>query len=87
MSIDVSYAPEFVRLYGRIELVLQDEIKEKITLFKDRSNHKTLNVHKLHGRLRGRYSFSVNYKYRIIFEYLNKTSVALITIGTHDIYK
>lgn len=81
------YAPEFVRLYEKLDPALKEEVKEKIVLFKDRSNHKTLKVHKLHGRLRGRQSFSVNYKFRIVFEYISKDVAVLKTIGDHDVYK
>ena len=89
MNIVVKYAPEFVRLYNKLGFALQEEIREKITLFKDPTNHRQLKVHKLHGRLRDRYSFSVNYKYRIIFEYDPKDNriVILKTVGDHEIYK
>lgn len=87
MAITVMYAPEFVRLYEKLDPALKEEVKEKIVLFKDRSNHKTLKVHKLHGRLRGRQSFSVNYKFRIVFEYISKDVAVLKTIGDHDVYK
>ena len=89
INMVVKYAPEFVRLYNKLGFELQEEIKEKITLFKDPTNHKQLKVHKLHGRLRDRYSFSVNYKYRIIFEYGQKDNriVILKTVGDHDVYK
>ncbi len=85
--MEIVYRPEFVRLYNKLNLPLREEIKDKIELFKNISNHKTLKVHKLHGRLRNRYSFSVNYRYRIVFEYMNKKTVALLSVGSHDIYK
>ena len=85
--MEIVYRPEFVRLYNKLNLPLREEIKDKIELFKNISNHKTLKVHKLHGRLRNRYSFSVNYRYRIVFEYMNKKTVALLSVGIHDIYK
>jgi mRNA-degrading endonuclease YafQ of YafQ-DinJ toxin-antitoxin module len=87
MSIEIAYRPEFVRQYSKLDKDLQLEVREKIELFKDRNNHKILKVHKLHGRLAHRLSFSVNYKYRIVFEYLTDNEVALKTIGDHDIYK
>lgn len=87
MDIELLYRPEFIRLYNKLEPDLQREAKEKIALFKKQINNPALKVHKLHGRLRGRFSFSVNYKYRIIFEYLDKKTVALMSIGSHDVYK
>ena len=81
------YVPIFVRQFCKLPKVLQEESLEKIELFKDISNHQALKVHKLHGVLRGQYSFSVNYKYRIIFSYATKTEVNILVVGDHDIYK
>ena len=68
----VSFLPLFARKFNRLEVALQDEVMEKIELFKDKKNHKQLKVHKLYGILSGRYSFSVNYKTRIVFFLLIK---------------
>lgn len=87
MDIDLRYRPEFIRLYNKLESDLKEEIKEKIALFRKTDNHKLLKVHKLHGKFRGCYSFSVNYRFRIVFEYINKKIVALMTVGDHDVYK
>jgi mRNA-degrading endonuclease YafQ of YafQ-DinJ toxin-antitoxin module len=85
--MEVSYKPSFVRQYKILEPELQMEVKEKIGLFSNRENHEQLKVHKLKGRLSGRYSFSVNYRFRIVFAYLSRDSAALLAIGDHDVYK
>ena len=84
----------FTKKFGRtVNDVLQTnyplftEITEKITEFRDPKNHKRLKVHKLHGRMKSKYSFSVDYKNRIVFEYLNKKSVVLMDFGDHDVYQ
>ncbi|MBI3019884.1 MAG: type II toxin-antitoxin system mRNA interferase toxin, RelE/StbE family [Parcubacteria group bacterium] len=82
----VLFKPTFVRQFDKLEVALQEEIEEKIELFKDRENHKLLKVHKLHGRLVKWYSFSVNYKMRIIFSYLSEQEVVLLAIGDHKVY-
>jgi mRNA-degrading endonuclease YafQ of YafQ-DinJ toxin-antitoxin module len=87
MDIVVKYTAEFIRSYYKLEQSLQQEAKEKIALFKKRAHHKTLKVHKLHGRMKDRYGFSINYKYRIVFEYESKNVAILKSIGDHDIYK
>jgi len=86
MDIDIVYRPIFVRLYNKLEFSLQEEIKEKIALFRKPKNYKSLKVHKLHGKMHGCYSFSVNYKYRIVFEYMNRKTVALLSVGNHNVY-
>jgi mRNA-degrading endonuclease YafQ of YafQ-DinJ toxin-antitoxin module len=87
--ISVSYARRFLRDLNKLEPALQEEVIEKIELFRDTRNHTQLRIHKLHGELKGRLSFSVNYRSRIIFEYVGKgkNSVVLITAGDHDIYQ
>ena len=68
-------------------LDIKDEVLEKIKLFQDESNHQPLKMHKLHGELKACYSFSVNYKIRIVIDYLSKNEVALLAVGDHDLYK
>lgn len=86
-KLDIMYAPSFVRRYDKLERELQLEIKERIVLFRDSKNHQQLKVHKLKGHLTERFSFSVNYQYRILFRYKNKNIAELLTVGDHDIYK
>ena len=85
--IEVNFTSSFVRDFDCLENDLADEVVEKIELFKNRKNHKLLKVHKLHGPLSGKWSFSVNYKARIVFEYDSKDEVALLKIGDHDVYR
>ena len=68
--LTVGYIPEFVRSYKKLEPELQEEVWEKIELFKNPANHRELRVHKLHGKFKDCFSFSVNYRVRVIFSYL-----------------
>ena len=85
--IKIVYAPRFVHELGKLERDLQEEVLEKIKSFYNFSNHKQLKVHKLHGHLKNRYSFSVNYEYRIVFNFISKREVVFLSIGDHGIYK
>ncbi|MCX6789996.1 MAG: type II toxin-antitoxin system mRNA interferase toxin, RelE/StbE family [Candidatus Kaiserbacteria bacterium] len=84
--LTVSFKASFLRQMNKLDEDLQGEAIEKIDLLKDIQNHQLLKVHKLHGPLTGTSSFSVNYKTRIVFQYVSKTEVALLSIGDHDIY-
>ena len=86
--IGVKFSHEFLRELGKLSRPLQMEAIEKIELLKNRNNHRLLHVHKLRGRFAGCWSFSVNYRFRIVFAYPSKSkgSVVLITIGDHSIY-
>jgi mRNA-degrading endonuclease YafQ of YafQ-DinJ toxin-antitoxin module len=83
----ILYKPSFVKDYNNLPGDLQIEVKEKIQLFLIKDNHLRLRVHKLSGKLKGSYSFSVNYSHRIVFEYESSNSVVFLGVGTHDIYK
>ena len=83
--IDIIYAPSFIRRYKKLNPHLKEEVKEKIELFRNTENHKTLKVHKLSGILENTFSFTVNYKVRIIFEYgKDNDEVNLLLVGDHD---
>ena len=84
--MEIGYKATFIRQFNKLESALQEEILEKIELFKNAKNHKQLKVHKLRGPLSGRYSFSVNYKIRIVFSYISKKEVAVLAIGDHAVY-
>lgn len=86
MMLQVRLLPRFLKDLKRHEPTLQEEVFEKIDLFKDSINHRALKVHKLKDPLDGRYSFSVNYRFRIVFRYLSKTEVVLLAIGDHSVY-
>lgn len=87
--MEVSFAPSFFRAMKTLPTELQEEVFEKIDLFRDVVNHKALKVHKLHGKLKGCYSFSVSYNIRVVFEYLltKQKEALLLAVGDHDIYK
>ena len=46
-----------------------------------------LDTHKLHGKYKEYWAFSVIGQYRIMFAFSNADIVDFINIGTHEIYK
>ncbi|OGZ02191.1 MAG: hypothetical protein A2390_00365 [Candidatus Liptonbacteria bacterium RIFOXYB1_FULL_36_10] len=85
--MEVYFKPTFVRQFKLFEEELQEEILEKVELFKNSKNHKQLKVHKLKGRLSNHYGFSANYQIRIVFNYISKEEVVLLAVGSHEVYK
>ena len=83
----VAYTRAFFKRLCKYETDFQGVIFEKIEEFKNVENHRQLKVHKLHGKFSNCFSFSVDYKTRIVFEYILKNEVVLLSIGDHDIYK
>ena len=83
--IKIIYTPSFIRRYKKLSSRLKEEVKEKIKQFQSVGNHQGLKVHKLGGSLKNIFSFSVNYKVRVVFEFgRDKTSANLLLVGDHD---
>lgn len=66
---------------------LRKKILRRIAIFKKDPFDKRLGAHKLSGRLKSYWSFSVDYRVRILFEFIDEESVGFIDIGTHGIYR
>lgn len=60
--------------------------EEKEVIFRKDPFNISLLTHKLHGKLKGFYAFSINGKYRVIFEIEDTNNVKFHYVGTHDIY-
>lgn len=84
--MEIAFAPQFKRMFKKLEEDLQQEALAKIELLREPRNNESLKVHKLKGPLKGCWSFSVNYRVRIIFTYTEPSEIVLMAIGDHDIY-
>ena len=85
--ISILYSRKFIRSYNRLDNSFKNKVKSKIKLLKNRENHGSLRVHKLHGEFTNVWSFSIDYSCRITFEYLSDKKVIMLDIGDHNIYK
>lgn len=86
-AMNIVYTPIFIRQYKCLPTDLKEEVHEKIERFKKNPLDRSLKVHKLKGRLKGYWSFSVNYRFRIVFQLDDKKTAALLRVGDHDIYR
>lgn len=85
--VEITFSPRFLRLLKKCSPDLFQEARENIEMFRDEKNHHLLKIHKLSGRLREQWSFSVNYQTRILFVYLAPNEVFFVVIGDHDVYR
>jgi mRNA-degrading endonuclease RelE of RelBE toxin-antitoxin system len=83
----IIYTSKFFREYKKLpkEIKLLAEEREKI--FRKNPFNPVLNTHKPHGRFEDFWSFSVDFKYRIIFEFGNNDTVYFHSVGDHSIYE
>jgi len=83
----IKFTAPFLRQLRKLDPDLQEEVAEKVELFELDPNYLSLKVHKLKGRLKDRWSFSVNYKTRIVFQYTSSEEVVLLAVGNHHVYR
>ncbi len=83
----IGYTPKFIRAYKKLLPALQTEVKLAIADFKNETRAERLRIHKLGGRMKGRWSFSVNYHIRIVFSYLDNDRALLLAVGDHNVYE
>ena len=77
------FAREYKGLPNKVKIAAEN----KEIIFRKNPFDKRLRAHKLSGRMSGFWSFSVDYKYRIIFEFASKEVVWFHLIGDHSIYQ
>ncbi len=66
---------------------LIDRYKKVLKLLELNPNHPSLRLHKLKGKLSGKYSVSITMSYRIILTFaVTEKGIVLIDVGSHDIY-
>lgn len=67
---------------------IKKEAARKLILFSNNPLDTRLRSHKLSGRLRDKWAFSITYDVRIIYEWRGKANVRFLAIGKHDkVYK
>ena len=78
--------PRFEREFKRLPTDIKKLAETKEKLFRVDPFDPRLKTHKLHGEMEEFWSFSLNYKYRVIFTFQNEATAIFYSIGSHDIY-
>jgi addiction module RelE/StbE family toxin len=85
--IEVTFSPTFQRAFRkRIKgnTDLQARFWQKIEQFQQDPFQPTLRTHKLSGKMKNTWSFSIEYDARVIFYFTDDGKAVFIDIGTHD---
>ncbi len=85
--IKVSFSSSFKRAFkkrikGKREL--KSRFWKKLELFTNNPFEPSLRTHKLSGKLKDLWSFSLEYDERVIFYFSDDDNVVFIDIGNHD---
>jgi mRNA-degrading endonuclease YafQ of YafQ-DinJ toxin-antitoxin module len=83
----IFYTKKFEREYKKLNREIKLKIESRETIFRKNPFSPTLKTHKLSGELEDFLSFSVDFKYRIVFEFIDESNIFFYSVGDHDIYK
>ena len=87
MSLTILYTPEFKRDYKKLPLEVREALKTRGRLFQENPFHPLIKTHKLSGTLKELWSFSIDYRIRVIFEFKGNKEALLLRVGDHSIYR
>lgn len=82
----IYYSTKFAKEYKKLPKKIKLAAEKKEKLFRENPYYPQLKTHKLTGKLKDYWSFSIDYQYRIIFEFADKNIIWFHSIGTHGIY-
>ena len=83
----VHVTPHFQRAFRTLPPAIQALATEKDQIFRANPFDARLKTHTLKGRLKGLWSYSVDYRHRILFEFLPHGEALYHDIGSHDVYR
>ena len=84
----IIYSPKFEKKYKKLPANIKNIAIKQEALFRKNPFNSKLKTHKLKGKLKEFLSFSVDHRYRIIFEFTKNREMAYFhSIGNHDIYE
>ena len=76
--------PRFDRRYKKLPAEIKGCAEEREGIFKLNPFNPMLETHKLHGKQKDEWSYSIGYNYRITFIFLKNGDVIYTDVGTHD---
>ncbi|MEK7106752.1 MAG: type II toxin-antitoxin system mRNA interferase toxin, RelE/StbE family [Patescibacteria group bacterium] len=85
--MEIEYSRGFLKSASRLPTRIVELADRKEVLFRSEPFHPSLETHKLHGKDKGAWGFSVDRRYRIKFLFLENNRALFLDIGLHDIYQ
>lgn len=83
----IVYSPQFARQYKSLPMRLKLIAEKKEAVFRANPFDGRLKAHKLQGRLKDFWAFSLDRKNRVIFEFGERGMVFFHSVGGHSIYQ
>lgn len=89
--LKIEFGGRFDRMYRdlvRGNFPLRKEAAKRIFWFRRNPNDSRLHNHALTKKMRGKFAFSITDDIRIVYQWLGKSTVRFLAVGTHNkVYK
>ena len=86
--MEISFSESFKKAFSKKlkNTALEEEFWLRVSLFIDEPFNSKLKTHKLSGKLKGLWSFSLDYNLRVVFFFTSERpkKAVFIDIGSHD---
>jgi addiction module RelE/StbE family toxin len=83
----IRVSSKFKKAYKKLPKNVKTKAIEKEKVFRNNPFNPKLDTHKLHGKYKDYWAFTIVGQYRIMLSFANKDTVDFINVGTHKIYK
>ena len=85
--MQIYYSSKFAREYKKLPREIKKLAEVKELIFRKNPFDPKLDTHKLHGRFKEYWAFSIDDKHRIIFEFAKKDTIWFHSVGDHSMYQ
>ena len=83
----IFFTSVFKKSYKKLTTEIKNSAKQKEKIFRKNPFDPRLKTHKLHGKYKNYWSFSISASHRIMFDLVSEDKIIFIDVGSHDIYK
>lgn len=83
----IRYTSKFERAYKKLSLQEKVIAEDREKIFREDPFDSRLKTHKLKGKLKNRWSFSLTYSQRVLCNFYQENEVIFYDIGDHRIYQ
>lgn len=86
-NMEIEYSSHFQRAYQSLDVQIRKKAEKRESVFRKNPFGAVLKTHKLQGKLREFYSFSIDNKFRIVFKLVDRSKAVFLDVGDHDMYR
>jgi addiction module RelE/StbE family toxin len=84
---EIQYTPTFEKEFNKLPKEIQNQAVVRENIFRSDAFDPKLKTHKLKGKFKNYYSFSISHSYRIVFRFLSNGRILFVDCGDHSVYK